>query len=104
MADRADERLPCYRGEMLLLKYLESVWPSNAEWSTIPHDFEKFVAPIDGTIPRARERVYGYIDILQREGLAKVVVSNGDPQEVEVTEVGLLNARKIGLDPTLRPS
>lgn len=97
------KKLPCYRGEMLLLKYLELRVTTPPPLSTIANDFVQFVEPLDGVLPRPPERVYRYLNELKARKFARVVNSDrSKTPTVEITEVGLLNSQGIGLDPVLR--
>jgi len=87
---------------MLLLKYLELRAETPPMISTVADDFVEFVAPVDGVVPRPRERVYRYLQELESRKLARIVGS--DPAQtstIEITEIGLLSARGIGLAPML---
>lgn len=99
---RTAERLPCYRGEMLLLKYLELRATMPPSLSTVASEFVEFVAPVDGLVPRPNGRVFRYIKDLEEQRLAEVVRSGDEKATVEITEVGRQYAGRIGLDPVLR--
>jgi hypothetical protein len=101
--DLIRQPLPCYRGEMLLLKYLELRTMIPPTLASLADEFNEFVAPIDSVVPRPRERVLRYLGELETRRFARVVNPGEHKSKiVEITEVGLMSSRGIGLDASLR--
>lgn len=109
MAERTpmkDLRLPSYRGEMLLLKYLELRVQDNnpPNITSLPEDFDYFVAPLNEGLqpPRPPERALRYLDDLINLQYARVVDRANIGKIVELTPVGDLSAQGIGLSYELK--
>lgn len=102
MAERTplkDLLLPDYRGQMLLLKYLElrQDYPPNIE--SLPEDFVEFVDPVNPSLnpPRPPERALRYLEDLVEDQYARVVELPGTGRVAELTPLGVLSAQGIGL-------
>ena len=95
-------RLPSYRGEMLLLKYLELRRENPPTVENLPEDFDEFVDPVAAPPPRQPERALRYLDDLINMQYARVVEKPGVGRVVELTPIGGFSAEGIGLDSELR--
>ncbi len=93
-----DVKLPCFRGDMLLLKFLALLGHDRAlAVSELPEMFDIFVKPIDGVLPSPPpERVLGYLDYLEAQRYASVTEASG-VEVVEITPVGEMVAGGIDL-------
>lgn len=107
MAERTplkDSLLPDYRGQMLLLKYLELRRDNPLNIENLPEDFDYFVAPLNEGLkpPRPPERALWYLNDLINLQYARVVERDNIGNLVELTEIGAISAQGIGLSYTLK--